>query len=337
MSEYTVEDLYNGLCEESFKEHHLMFLQLLVNLAGSNSIDSNTDDNNTNDNSTSNEKGILIKLYEYILIKLNNSSSHDNEMINILLSLLANLTIDENNTTIFLNHINVNNDNDKDSNHDNSLRKSCYNIIDNFLDYNPHFENVDNSTDNDNNNEDIWYKFDPWQHTASVLCNFCRIDIGRKIILKQSSGYMEKLTLQIRSKNNCRRRGVIGCIKTCLFDNDIHWWMVHELKILTPLVIPLVVNTPFTDDEKNGMDPLIWMSAENPDKKRDNDDDIIKMILECIILLCQKRAIRDYIRKCKVYPVVRNLDYDQSNEDISSIIFEIVNFIYRDEDPDNND
>jgi len=327
MSEYSIDDLLNGLYEESFKEHHPTLLQLLVNLAGSDI------DNFTTTTTTDNDKSQIIKVYEYILITIHNNI--DNEMINLLLSLLANLTINDDNITIFLNHIDIDNNNNNSSS--NVLRDSFIKIIDIFLDYNPHVDNTIVKDSNNDINDDTWYNYDPWQHTASILCNFCRIDIGRKIILKQSSGYMEKLILQIRSNNNCRRRGIVGCIKTCLFDTDIHWWMVHELKLLTPLVIPLIVNTPFTDDEKTGMDPLIWMNAEIPDKKKDNDDDIIKMLLECIILLCQKRAMRDYIRKCKIYPVVRNLDYDQSNEDISSIIFEIVNFIYRDEDPNNID
>ena len=327
MSEdYSVSDLLNGLKEDSYKQHHTTLLQLLVNIAGSNI-------NDFNSTITSNDtKTLLVEVYEYILSKLHKDSI-ENEMINLLLSLLANLTIDDNNISIFLNYIDIDNDNSK-----NVLRNSFIQMIERFLDYNPQVENSIVSNDNDNIiNDDIWYNYDPWQHTSSILCNFCRIDNGRKIILKQSSGYMEKLILQIRSKNNCRRRGVVGCIKTVLFDTDIHWWMVHELKILTPLVIPLIVNTPFTDDEKNGMDPLIWMNAESSDKKKDSDDDIIKMLLECLILLCQKRAMRDFIRKSKIYPVVRNLDYEQSNEDISSIIFEIVNFIYRDEDPENKE
>lgn len=60
------------------------------------------------------------------------------------------------------------------------------------------------------------------------------------------------------------------------------------------------------------------------------------MLLECIILLCQKRGMREELRKRKVYPVVRNLDLKiEENEDIGNATQEIVNFLMGDEDPSN--
>ena len=50
-------------------------------------------------------------------------------------------------------------------------------------------------------------------------------------------------------------------------------------------------------------------------------------------MLGQKRAMREEMRKRKVYPICRNLDYLQDDEDISSIIFEIVQLTMGDEDP----
>jgi hypothetical protein len=50
-------------------------------------------------------------------------------------------------------------------------------------------------------------------------------------------------------------------------------------------------------------------------------------------MLGMKRAMREEMRKAKVYPICRNLDYLQDDEDISSIIFEIVQLTMGDEDP----
>ena len=57
------------------------------------------------------------------------------------------------------------------------------------------------------------------------------------------------------------------------------------------------------------------------------------MLLECLTLLCQRRVIREELRKRKVYIIVRNLDdvAGKSNEDIRRIILEIVNFLVRDD------
>ncbi len=48
------------------------------------------------------------------------------------------------------------------------------------------------------------------------------------------------------------------------------------------------------------MDPTLWLQAENPDKRVEPEVDIMKMLLECVILLCQRRGIREELRKRKV-------------------------------------
>ena len=67
----------------------------------------------------------------------------------------------------------------------------------------------------------------------------------------------------MRSKNFMRRRSAIGTIKNCLFNNEEHWWLVVEKKILLHLLLPLVVNTPFSEQEMVGMEPLLWMRVRN--------------------------------------------------------------------------
>ena len=52
------------------------------------------------------------------------------------------------------------------------------------------------------------------------------------------------------------------------------------------------------------------------------------------ICICN-RFIRNILRKSKVYPVCRNLDYylHPNNDKVNEIMHEIVNFLERDEDP----
>ena len=81
------------------------------------------------------------------------------------------------------------------------------------------------------------------------------------------------------------------------------------------------------------MDPILFLSAEDPLKTWEPEIDILHMLLECLILLCQRRGIREELRKRKIYPICRNLDYMQEDEVASEKILEIVNFMMRDEDP----
>ena len=54
---------------------------------------------------------------------------------------------------------------------------------------------------------------------------------------------------------------MVGCIRSCLFNSDVHWWMVNEMKIIPVLLLPLVTETEFTENEKKGMDPILWMQV----------------------------------------------------------------------------
>lgn len=58
------------------------------------------------------------------------------------------------------------------------------------------------------------------------------------------------------------------------------------------------------------------------------------MLIECLNLLCQKRVIRDELRKRKVYPVIKNLAEEQEDERVAEAIIDVVNLIVRDEDPE---
>lgn len=56
------------------------------------------------------------------------------------------------------------------------------------------------------------------------------------------------------------------------------------------------------------------------------------MLLECIVLLCQRRGIREELRKLKVYNVVKNFHLQVEDEKIDEIIYQIVDFLMGDED-----
>lgn len=109
--------------------------------------------------------------------------------------------------------------------------------------------------------------------------------------------------------------------------------MLYEIRVLTPLLLPLIYNCPFTEKEREGMDPILWMKAEDVEKTLEPDLEIMKMALESIILLCQKRGMREELRKRKVYPIMKNLDLKIEDEGVSGAIYEVVNFLMGDEDP----
>jgi hypothetical protein len=58
-------------------------------------------------------------------------------------------------------------------------------------------------------------------------------------------------------------------------------------------------------------------------------------LLESLLILCQTRIIRERLRVRKVYPILRNLDYLQDNEEVSALIYEVVSQLIGNEDASN--
>jgi len=138
----------------------------------------------------------------------------------------------------------------------------------------------------------------------------------------------------------------------------LYRWIIDELKALTLILLPLSSPIVLTDSEREGMDPLLWMKsqclAESNATIKIVDIDNHKMLLECVLLLCQTRSAREHLRRCKTYPIIRNFDYslpsnfakndeivstDKQNEEtkseydvLSDVIYEIVQFLMRDEE-----
>lgn len=201
-------------------------------------------------------------------------------------------------------------------------------IIRKFTNYSTHIEPEDMDA-----HDIAWDEIDPWQYAGSVICNLSQLPEGRALLCKRSSNVITAMCAQVGSRNPLRRRGSVASLRNCLFDSDEHWWLVNDKNLLTFILSPLVVATPFTEEEKSGMDPKLWMMASAGDKSHEPDRDILKMLLESVLMLCQRRVLREELRKRKVYPIVRNLDYAIEDEELSAIIFEIVNFLMRDDIP----
>lgn len=280
---------------------------------------------------------------------------------NSILGLMCNMTLSEANSELFLQ---VNGEAESDQA---GASSAWRNAIEKYLDYNPQAEVAADESTVD------WDKVDTFQHVGSVLCHVCRVKAARKMMLQQSRDYIPRLLQQLRSTNPTRRRGCVATLRTLLFDPENHWWLVVDLKITRYLLYPLVVATPFTDKEKVGMDAVLWMRADvlaaaNPKSSDDEGegpslgqegqlvtsipageevDEPTKeavltpeevqfsvMLLECVLLLCQTRIIREQLRKQQVYFVCRNFDIEVNDDDVSNVVNEIVQMLMREESYD---
>jgi hypothetical protein len=321
--EATVAEIISGFADVTLKDSRDILLELLISKSTENLAEFDSQ--------------LLDSTFKICMGHLSSPSKKLRRVTDLCLSLICNLTVTEENSRIFLDTYTTG------SMESIGLKPNFSFLVESFLNYDSQLleiaaedvllkHSVEPSPAS--KIDETWDEKDPWQHVSSILCNLVRLDGGRQLLLKRSFGYMQKLVKQVRSRNPVRRRGAVASIRTCLFDNEIHWWFLHEVGALPFIMMPIVVSTPFTDMEKVGMDPILWLNAEDPLKKWEPEIDILTMLLECIILLCQKRGIREELRKRQVYPICRNLDYLQDDESVSNLILEIVNFLMRDEHPD---
>lgn len=104
------------------------------------------------------------------------SSNCPKEHVNIYLILLTNLTIPEDICDHFMTYC--------------TKKDSAQKLIDQFLAYNPQTVEGDDILDD-------YSESDVWQYFSSVLCNICRVDAGRRLLLSVSTGNMAACLKQV--------------------------------------------------------------------------------------------------------------------------------------------
>lgn len=179
---------------------------------------------------------------------------------------------------------------------------------------------------------------DPYQHFASVLMNATQTTAGRQYLLfqqQQSDGtsttILQRLLPNLRSANPVRRQGLAGTLRNiCCTERDEAYWLLNTVKIHNQLLYPLAGPEELEVDEKQGLDPELWL--EGPDKVREPDGTTRLWLVEAILLLCATgRASREVLRLARTYVILKWADMVEEREDVSERIVEIVNFLRRDE------
>jgi hypothetical protein len=180
---------------------------------------------------------------------------------------------------------------------------------------------------------------DPFQHFAAVLMNSTQVEAGRRFMLKihrrdsndKGTTAFQTVLSQLRSPNPIRRRGIAGVIRNCCLEKESAWWFLHEVGLTKHLLYPLAGPEELTVEEKQGLDPDLWL--EGPDKKREPDHLTRLFLVESILLLCcTGRKSREKLRLDRCYVILKWADMVEEHEDVSERIYDCVNFLRRDEE-----
>lgn len=132
-----------------------------------------------------------------------------------------------------------------------------------------------------------------------------------------------------------RREGVASTIKNSLFDTDKHNKFVldPEINLLPFIMLPLAGPEDLEDpDEIFALPDELQLLT--PDKRREEDLDIMCTHLESLLLLTTTKDMREHLRTKSVYPIVRELHKNHKDETIIERCDRVVQMLMRDEPED---
>ncbi|ODQ80672.1 hypothetical protein BABINDRAFT_12803 [Babjeviella inositovora NRRL Y-12698] len=128
-----------------------------------------------------------------------------------------------------------------------------------------------------------------------------------------------------------RREGVASTIKNSLFDTSAHMTLITDEKInlLPYILLPLAGPGELDDEDMFNLPDELQLLPE--DKKCEPVHEILCVHLESLLLLCNTRPVREYLREKSVYPLIKELHKAFDVELICELCDRLVQLLMRDE------
>merc|ERR1712100_230517 len=174
-------------------------------------------------------------------------------------------------------------------------------------------------------------KEDKYKWIASIVTNLSQLEKGRHLLTKDDGKLLMLIASANISAHSIRTRGISATIKNCCFYKESHMNLL-EHGILNYITVPLMA-TPldFTLEEVEKM-PLAAQTILMKDHVMEKDKETILSLLGAILLLCSSKASRTFLRDNNIYPIIREFDKHQEDEEIKQEVVKIVEFLVRDEE-----
>ncbi|XP_059612275.1 protein HGH1 homolog [Phlebotomus argentipes] len=174
-------------------------------------------------------------------------------------------------------------------------------------------------------------------YIGPAFSNFSQCSKGRELLCDREKMFFQRIMPFVEFKDSViRRGGAVGFLKNICFDSTRHDWLLsEEVNVLPYILLPLAGPEEF-DEEDNDKLPieLQYLSA---DKEREDDPDIRKMLLECLLQLCATRKGREFLRQKGTYEILRELhkwEVKQGDESRQTVLAceNVVDVLIRTED-----
>ncbi|XP_072458799.1 protein HGH1 homolog isoform X1 [Notamacropus eugenii] len=147
----------------------------------------------------------------------------------------------------------------------------------------------------------------PLHYLASLLSNLSQLPAARAVLLDPDRCLIQRLLPLIHCPDSAvRRMGVVGTLRNCCFEHRSHEWLLGpQVELLTFLLLPLAGPEEFSEDEIDRLP--VDLQYLPPEKEREPDADIRKMLIETIMLLTATAPGRKLVKDQGTYLVLREL------------------------------
>ncbi|XP_074494531.1 protein HGH1 homolog [Sebastes fasciatus] len=168
-------------------------------------------------------------------------------------------------------------------------------------------------------------------YLGSLLSNLTQLPETRDYLMDKERCVIQRLFPFTQYQASAvRRGGVVGTLRNCCFDHAHHEWLLSDaVDILPSLLLPLAGPEELTEEENDGLPVDLQYLPE--DKKREEDPDIRKMLLETLLLLTATRAGRDILKDKNAYPIIRELHRWEKDVHVAAACEKLVQVLIGDE------
>ncbi|NXO46534.1 HGH1 protein, partial [Locustella ochotensis] len=124
----------------------------------------------------------------------------------------------------------------------------------------------------------------PPAELGALLWNLSQAPEGREALLERSGSVVRRMLALVRWPEAEMRRGVVGALRNCCFQHEIHEWLLGpEIDALPFLLLPLAGPEELPEEEMEQLPvDLQYLPAEH---QREEEPGTRKMLLETLMLV----------------------------------------------------
>ncbi|XP_049621599.1 protein HGH1 homolog [Suncus etruscus] len=171
----------------------------------------------------------------------------------------------------------------------------------------------------------------PPSYLGPLLANLSQRAEARAFLLDPARCVVQRLLpLTQDSGSSVRRAGVVATLRNCCFDHRHHEWLLGpDVDILPFLLLPLAGPEDFSEEEMERLP--VDLQYLPPDKQREPDADIRKMLIEAIMLLTATAPGRKHVKDSGAYLVLRELYNWEPEPDVRTACEKLIQVLIGDE------